>query len=296
MFAWVQAIDKKTPGILFHILNQPEWFIVKHMVRLISLTGDEMVLFIIPVFMASWWVATEAMHNGTEGALHHIPFEIESLVNIFGGMCICALIEQILKCTFKRPRPSARPYNNYQCCIWGEWWSFPSGHTLRSAYLAQWFFSGPIAQFLPDETGILKMLLFSWAACVGLARVAVARHYPSDVIVGFVIGFNLGIFIERKLFPWEGAVLKTICGVFIAAQVWFMLLGPLVDSAFRNTLHLKIQAIHYLCAGAFFAFYGGILILVSKELFFPGGIAYNDGYFSCNLNGTHWACSSLLFT
>lgn len=67
-------------------------------------------------------------------------------------------------------------------------YSFPSGHTGSSFASAYVLFC-----HLPKKAGILALIL---AACIGLSRLYVGVHYPSDVFVGMLTGIAAGCFAE----------------------------------------------------------------------------------------------------
>ena len=69
--------------------------------------------------------------------------------------------------------------------------SFPSGHTLRIFSLTT-----AIALLLPNKKYIPVML----AVLVGISRVVVGKHYPSDVIFGCFIGTSCAFWSHYFLF------------------------------------------------------------------------------------------------
>ena len=69
--------------------------------------------------------------------------------------------------------------------------SFPSAHTATAAGLAV-----GLAYLYPQG----RRFFFSLAAGVGIQRLFVSAHFPSDVF----LGFTLGVFIGRAVLPWEG--------------------------------------------------------------------------------------------
>jgi undecaprenyl-diphosphatase len=106
-------------------------------------------------------------------------FEI-SVIGI-GGF----LLTYFMKLTFQRvrpPEPLIPPLHNF---------SFPSGHA-TSAFI----FYGLLA-FLIWQTRVAKgiriaagFLLISFAILIGLSRVYLRVHYPSDVVAGFCVGYS----------------------------------------------------------------------------------------------------------
>jgi undecaprenyl-diphosphatase len=65
--------------------------------------------------------------------------------------------------------------------------SFPSGHAARSTMLAVIGVGlGPLW---------LGLALLIWAPLVGLARIILGVHYPSDVLAGMVFGLIIGVLV-----------------------------------------------------------------------------------------------------
>ena len=98
------------------------------------------------------------------------------------GIMVTALIVMVIKFTVRRSRPQGE---------WGRIYrktdphSFPSGHAARSAMLAVLALGmGPLW---------LGLIMLVWAPLVGLARITMGVHYPSDILAGMVLGILLGI-------------------------------------------------------------------------------------------------------
>ncbi|MBN2556552.1 MAG: phosphatase PAP2 family protein [Anaerolineales bacterium] len=93
-----------------------------------------------------------------------------------------ALPVVFLKYSFKRERPQGK---------WGAIYrrtdphAFPSGHAARTFLIA-------VASLLSAPIGLGAVLLL-WACCVSIARVGLALHYASDVILGALLGSLIGI-------------------------------------------------------------------------------------------------------
>lgn len=90
----------------------------------------------------------------------------------------------ILKLVFERPRPLNLPL------IHENTYSFPSGHAMDS-----FVFYFALSYFIFRETGSSKFstLMFVIAGLivflVGISRIYLGVHYPSDVLAGYIAGF-----------------------------------------------------------------------------------------------------------
>lgn len=98
------------------------------------------------------------------------------------GVALTAAVVFVIKLSVRRSRPQGE---------WGKIYrntdphSFPSGHAARAVMLAVVALGlGPIW---------LGLVLLLWAPLVGMARVALGVHYPSDVAAGMLVGAILGL-------------------------------------------------------------------------------------------------------
>ncbi|HET7276388.1 MAG TPA: phosphatase PAP2 family protein [Longimicrobiaceae bacterium] len=108
-------------------------------------------------------------------------------VAVLGGN----LLSSLLKMTFDRPRPDLfewlTPYAGMS--------SFPSGHS-TSAMVVYTTLAYLIARL--ESTRRLRIMTYSFAGVViimiGISRVYLGVHYPSDVIGGYLVGFTWATF------------------------------------------------------------------------------------------------------
>lgn len=115
-----------------------------------------------------------------------------SLLALLGSLCVTNLV---LKNYVARVRPY-EVIQGLQCLIPAQRdWSFPSGHASAS-------FASAVSVYKssPRWLGVPVMLL---AFAISLSRLYVGVHYPSDVLVGMVIGTLIAlilfwIFGEKK--------------------------------------------------------------------------------------------------
>jgi len=117
---------------------------------------------------------------------------------IFVGVGLPGLITNLIKRAVGRGRPHLLDdvgHLNFET-IFNDWTyqSFPSGHTTTAVALA--FVIGFLSRrwLLP---------LLAVALVVGVSRVAVGAHYPTDVLAGIVVG-TLGAYAVRNVFAARG--------------------------------------------------------------------------------------------
>lgn len=101
---------------------------------------------------------------------------------------------RVLKDSIKRDRPANGLKNVLQRIQPPDQFSFPSGHTAAAVMIASM-----ISVYVPG----LAFGFWVWAVMVGLSRVYLAVHYPSDVVAGALLGLmssTIGIELQALLF------------------------------------------------------------------------------------------------
>ena len=97
-----------------------------------------------------------------------------------------AILGEVMKVTFGRSRPNATNAGSFRAG--GA--SFPSEHAL-----AAWSLASVVAQEYPGT--LTKFVAYGGAAGISIARVAARQHFPSDVVVGSLLGYAVGHYVYR---------------------------------------------------------------------------------------------------
>ncbi|WP_411680881.1 phosphatase PAP2 family protein [Clostridium thailandense] len=108
----------------------------------------------------------------------------DPFIHLLGVKCIVSLIlstavAQIFKKSVSRIRPFLIVNNLNIKKIGIDEYSFPSGHTT-----AAFTVSAMISLFYPPATFLLMLL----ACLIGVSRIYLGVHYPSDVFAGVILG------------------------------------------------------------------------------------------------------------
>jgi undecaprenyl-diphosphatase len=149
------------------------------MLELTALGGGSVLVMIVIIASLFLWITK---HKWSVYLL---------VISVVGGQ----ILNQVLKQAFNRPRPSA--------VVWGQHvttTSFPSGHAMTSiiAYGAVAYLVGRLG-----ETQKLRRTVWGVAAAlvcaIGLSRMYLGVHYPTDVLAGFLGGAAWLAFVASGL-------------------------------------------------------------------------------------------------
>ncbi|MDO6428767.1 phosphatase PAP2 family protein [Thalassotalea sp. 1_MG-2023] len=85
----------------------------------------------------------------------------------------------LLKNILKRRRPPEVVPDFFSLVKAADQFSFPSGHTMAAFALAG---------LATVHIGSAAVPLYLWAICIGISRVVLGVHFPSDIIAGALLG------------------------------------------------------------------------------------------------------------
>jgi membrane-associated phospholipid phosphatase len=113
---------------------------------------------------------------------------------LFAGIAGSALISTILKTIFHRSRPE----------LWAQIvhetnWSMPSSHAAVSSALVTTFI---IWSWSSKWRYVVLAVGLAFAFAVGLSRLYLGVHYPSDVVVGWSVGVLWALLVKGIISRW----------------------------------------------------------------------------------------------
>jgi undecaprenyl-diphosphatase len=107
------------------------------------------------------------------------PVGTSASIRMFGVGLVDIVIYKIVKRWIARPRPFRTCAGIRECARSLDEFSFPSGHTLHSVAC-----SLILTAYYPT----FALFVWPFTVLVAVSRVILGLHYPSDVIVGALIG------------------------------------------------------------------------------------------------------------
>ena len=108
------------------------------------------------------------------------------LVSVTGGL----LLSTLLKLAFDRPRPDLVPHEAYVYTS-----SFPSGHSMMSA-AAYLTLGALLARVQPRRAAKAYLLILAGLLTlgIGISRIYLGVHWPTDVLAGWALGATWALF------------------------------------------------------------------------------------------------------
>jgi membrane-associated phospholipid phosphatase len=107
-------------------------------------------------------------------------------------------LTEVLKAAVGRPRPVLYTVEAPDAINAGSARSFPSGHTSVAFAFATTYWLARRDRY--GGPGVLGWLAFGVATGVGVSRVAAGKHFPSDALVGALVGTASGLVVYKLKF------------------------------------------------------------------------------------------------
>lgn len=136
---------------------------IRHFFRAISRLGDGVFWYTLMILIL--------IFQGAEAAIPVLHMAVAGMIGTF--------VYKWLKGKTLRPRPYQVRQDIRLTGKALDKFSFPSGHTLHAV-----IFTWVALSYFPSLIG----LLIPFTICVGLSRVVLGLHYPSDVMAGALLG------------------------------------------------------------------------------------------------------------
>jgi len=139
-------------------------------------------------------VATPLIITAT-GYLSKDSLTLQKGLLVAGSFLVSTAISTAMKYSFNRPRPFETYPNEITKLTSGGSPSFPSGHTSAA-------FSTATSLSLAYPKWYVITPAFIWAGAVGYSRMDLGVHYPSDVLMGALVGAGsafLTDYINKKI-------------------------------------------------------------------------------------------------
>lgn len=165
MFKLIQALDTRT---FLSVLNTRYQLSLARLALIISSTADGwLYALLLPLILL--------LRPDQTGEL---------VQTILLALALERSLYYLLKNTIKRRRPPAAIDGFKPTIVAADEFSLPSGHTSAAFLLVTFLCVGLSPLFLP---------LYLWAAAVGASRVILGVHFPTDTLMGALIGTTIAL-------------------------------------------------------------------------------------------------------
>jgi undecaprenyl-diphosphatase len=164
-------------GIYQYDLRMLLWFMHRRhrqlwiaFARALSRSGDGLMQVLLPSLL----IALDRQHGSTVFVATAIAFAIERP------------LYWLLKNSCQRRRPPEAIPSFHSVIVASDRFSFPSGHT-GAAFL--------LAAITTEYYSALALPMYLWASAVGVSRVILGVHFPTDILAGALLGSGIAWFV-----------------------------------------------------------------------------------------------------
>ncbi|MDB6061067.1 MAG: superfamily protein [Verrucomicrobiaceae bacterium] len=159
-----------------------------------------MLLWFMHTRHRRWWIAAaRAVSRSGDGLMQVVLPGLLWLLDrehgafLFVATALAFAIERplywVLKNSCQRKRPPEAIPSFHSVITASDRFSFPSGHTC-GAFL--------LAAITSEYHAVLMLPMYLWASAVGVSRVVLGVHFPTDILAGALIGSGIAWFINSS--------------------------------------------------------------------------------------------------
>jgi len=169
----IYSLHKYDVFMFTRLMNASFYRYITLLARYISKTGDGLLYLVLGTGL--YW------QEGLDSLFLHT-------------LLLAFLIERplyfVLKNSFKRNRPAVALNNFTSLVTPSDQFSFPSGHTSAAFMVA-----AITGYFVP----VLLLPLLIWSILVGFSRVVLGVHFPTDTLVGMILGSSVALYSLNQI-------------------------------------------------------------------------------------------------
>lgn len=172
---WLQSLYQYDLRMLLWFMHTRHRQLWIALARAFSRSGDGYMQVLLPSLL---WLL-DRRHGGALFTATAIAFAIERP------------LYWVLKNSCQRRRPPEAIPSFRSVVVASDRFSFPSGHT-GAAFL--------LATITTEHYGALALPMYLWSGAVGLSRVVLGVHFPTDILAGALLGSGIAWFAGSCLF------------------------------------------------------------------------------------------------
>ena len=116
------------------------------------------------------------------------------LVSILGAVFARGVLVTLIRTWYHRARPIS--VDAVHQLVTNDHWAFPSGH-------ASFFFALATGVYLYNKK--LGLLYYFFAILMGVSRIFIGVHWPTDILAGAILGTVVTLAVDRILRRWGSA-------------------------------------------------------------------------------------------